>query len=43
MIRAGQLQPEKLVGRTITLHESVSSLAHMDRDPSLGVTIINSL
>lgn len=42
MIRTGELRPEKLVGRTITLEESVVSLTHMDRDPSLGVTIINS-
>lgn len=42
MIRTRQLQPEKLVGRTVTLEESVSSLTHMDRDASLGVTIINS-
>jgi len=43
MIRTRQLQPAKLVGRTLTLEESVSSLTGMDRDASLGVTIINSL
>jgi alcohol dehydrogenase len=43
MIRTRQLQPEKLVGRTITLEESVNSLVHMDRDATPGVTIINSL
>jgi alcohol dehydrogenase len=42
MIQAGRLQPEKLVGRTITLDESVSCLTHLDRDTSPGVTIINS-
>jgi len=42
MIRTRQLQPEKLVGRTTTLEEAVISLTHMDRDASLGVTIINS-
>jgi alcohol dehydrogenase len=42
MILAGRLQPEKLVGRTITLDESVSCLTHVDRDASPGVTIINS-
>ena len=42
MIRARRLQPEKLVGRTITLEESVTSLTHLDRDASPGVTIINS-
>lgn len=42
MIRAGKLQPEKLIGRTITLEESASCLTHMDRDASPGVTIIDS-
>ena len=42
MIRSRRVQPEKLVGRTIGLDESASSLTHMDRDASLGVTIINS-
>jgi alcohol dehydrogenase len=42
MIRSRRVQPEKLVGRTIGLDESASSLSHMDRDASLGVTIINS-
>jgi alcohol dehydrogenase len=40
MIHAGQLQPEKLVGRTINLDESVTALPYMDRDLSPGVTII---
>jgi alcohol dehydrogenase len=42
MIRTRQLQPEKLIGRTLTLEESVRLLTHMDRDASLGVTIINA-
>ena len=42
MIRAGALQPGKLIGRTIGLEESVTVLPHMDRDSSLGVTIVNS-
>jgi alcohol dehydrogenase len=42
MISAGALQPGKLVGRTIGLEESVTVLPHMDRDSSLGVTIVNS-
>jgi len=42
MICAGALQPGKLVGRTIGLEESVTVLPHMDRDSSLGVTIVNS-
>jgi alcohol dehydrogenase len=42
MIRGGRLQPEKLLGRAITLDESVHALPAMDRDPSLGVTVINA-
>jgi alcohol dehydrogenase len=42
MIRTGQLQPEKLVGRTISLDESVTVLPRVDRDSSPGVTLINT-
>ena len=42
LIRTGQLQPAKLLGRTISLAESVTALPSMDRDASLGVTLINS-
>jgi alcohol dehydrogenase len=42
MIRTGQLQPAKLVGRTISLDESTAALPRMDKDASLGVTVINS-
>ncbi|HEY6923854.1 MAG TPA: zinc-binding dehydrogenase, partial [Steroidobacteraceae bacterium] len=42
MIRERRLQPEKLVGRSIPLAESAGFLTQMDRDASLGVTIINS-
>lgn len=42
MIRAGRLQPGKLVGRTINLRECVSALPGMDRDTAVGVTMINS-
>jgi alcohol dehydrogenase len=42
MIRTGQLQPGKLLGRTISLDEVVTALPNMDRDASLGVTVINS-
>jgi alcohol dehydrogenase len=42
MIRHGQLQPAKLIGRTISLDESVSILPQLDRNPSPGVIIINS-
>ena len=42
LIRAGKLQPGRLVGRTLNLEESVHALPCMDRDSSVGVTIINS-
>jgi alcohol dehydrogenase len=42
MIRTGQLQPGNLLGRTISLDEAVTALPNMDRDASLGVTVISS-
>jgi alcohol dehydrogenase len=42
LIRAGKVQPGRLVGRTMGLEESVTALPSMDRDPAVGVTIINS-
>jgi alcohol dehydrogenase len=42
MIRSGQLQPGKLLGRTISLDESTTALPNMDRDASLGMKVITS-
>jgi alcohol dehydrogenase len=42
MIRTGLLQPARLLGRTISLDESVTALPNMNRDASLGVTVINT-
>ncbi|HEU4623791.1 MAG TPA: zinc-dependent alcohol dehydrogenase family protein [Steroidobacteraceae bacterium] len=42
MIRAGRLQPGKLLGRTIALEDAVTALPNMDRDASLGVKVITS-
>ena len=42
MIRTGRLQPERLLGRTINLDEAATALPQMDRDPSLGVTVVDS-
>ena len=42
MISSGRLQPGKLLGRSITLEQAATALPNMDRDPSLGVTIVNS-
>jgi alcohol dehydrogenase len=40
MIEAGKLQPEKLVGKTITLEQSIAVLMNMDRFENTGVTVI---
>ena len=42
MIKCGKLQPERLVGKTISLEESVHVLANMDSFENVGVTVINS-
>ncbi len=40
MIESGKLAPEKLVGRTIRLEESIDALTRMDSFEELGVTVI---
>jgi alcohol dehydrogenase len=40
MISAGRLSPEKLIGRTISLEESIDALTSMSEFGSRGVTII---
>jgi len=40
MISAGRLAPEKLIGRTISLDESIDALTSMSEFSSRGVTII---
>jgi alcohol dehydrogenase len=42
MIRSGKLEPEKLLGRTITLEAAAKALPTLDRDNSPGVTIITA-
>jgi|SRR5579863_806922 len=42
LIRAGRVQPARLVTRTISLEECISALPGMARDSCVGVTIINS-
>jgi alcohol dehydrogenase len=42
MIRSGRLQPEKLLGKLITLQDSITALPNIDRNPGRGVTVINS-
>lgn len=40
MIADGRLQPERLVGRTISLDEAPNALSNMDKFESNGVTVI---
>lgn len=40
MIKSGKLSPERLLGRTITLEESIEALVNMDRVNPPGVTVI---
>ncbi len=40
MIEAGKLPLEKLIGRTITLEQSIAALVNMDKFESVGVTVV---
>ncbi|AOD13793.1 zinc-dependent alcohol dehydrogenase family protein [Xanthomonas fragariae] len=40
MIGAGKLAPEKLIGKTISLHQSIDALINMDRYETTGVTVV---
>ncbi len=41
MIQAGKLQPQKLIGKTISLEQSLDQLTNMDNFSGTGITIIN--
>jgi len=41
MILSGKIQPEKLIGKTVTLEEGVDILKNMDSFQENGVTVIN--
>jgi alcohol dehydrogenase len=41
MIKSGKLQPEMLVGKTISLEEAPQNLVHMNKFENVGVTVIN--
>ncbi len=41
MIQAGKLFPEKLIGKTISLEESIDELPNMDSFGGTGITVIN--
>jgi alcohol dehydrogenase len=40
MIQSDKLAPEKLIGRRITLEESVQALINMDKFEGVGVTVV---
>ncbi len=42
MIRSGRLSPGKLLGRTISLGESIEALTTLDRSTAAGVTVITT-
>jgi alcohol dehydrogenase len=42
MILAHKLKPELLVGREISLEESIDALVAMDRFPGTGTTVVTS-
>ena len=41
MIAGGQMAPEKQIGRTISLEQSIDALISMDKFEGTGVTVIN--
>ena len=41
MISSGKLQPKKLIGKMITLEDSLQALVEMDNFDHMGVTVIN--
>ena len=43
MIQSGKLAPEKLIGNTISLEQSIAALTSMDRYASVGVTVITQV
>jgi alcohol dehydrogenase len=40
LIEAGKLSPEKLIGRTITLEQSIDALVKIDKFEGAGVTVV---
>ena len=40
MIQSGKLAPEKLIGRKISLEQSIEALVNMDRFEAVGVTVV---
>lgn len=42
MLESGKLKPERLVGKTISLEESIEALVNMDTYQSVGATVVNT-
>jgi len=42
MIHAGKLHPEKLVGKTISLEQSLAEFVRMDQFQGIGMTVVNA-
>ncbi|WP_375058294.1 hypothetical protein [Zobellella sp. DQSA1] len=40
MLQSGKLAPEKLIGKTINLEQSIDALMNMDKFEGTGVTVI---
>jgi alcohol dehydrogenase len=40
MIQSGKLSPEKLIGKTISLEQSIDALMNMDKFEAAGVTVV---
>lgn len=40
MIQMGQLAPEKMLGKTITLEEAIPQIKKMDKEPGVGISVI---
>ena len=40
MIQSGKLSPEKLIGKTISLEQSIDALINMDKFETTGVTVV---
>lgn len=40
MIRTGKLQPPKLIGKTVSLEDSIAELVNLNRFDAVGVTVI---
>ena len=41
MIRQGKLQPNKLIGKTISLEDSIAELVNMNNFSGMGVSVID--